>query len=139
MPQRPVTVTAAAALEAVEGLGALGFGVFVSWQTAFGEALDQSTAIAVAAMALLGGACMLAVARGLLRADRWSRSPAVLTQLFALPVSWSLLQSDQLLFGVPLITVAVLTLGLVLSGPSTAWLVERPSEEPAGENEEAGT
>lgn len=158
MAQRPFTVIAAAALEALEGAAALGFGVFVGWETVVGKPLDPATATSVTALALLGGACMLAVARGLLRADRWSRSPAVLTQLFALPVSWSLLQSEQYFFGVPLIVAAVLALGLLLSPPSTAWLVGLPedpadpedpaegSAEPAEgsaqeaeENEEAGT
>ncbi|TNY38471.1 hypothetical protein [Thermomonospora catenispora] len=132
--RRPLTVTAAAALEAAEGVTALGFGAFVAWETVVGEPLDPATAWAVTGMALLGGFCMLAVARGLLKAERWSRAPAVLTQLFALPVGWSLLQSDQLVYGVPLLTAAVLALVLVLSGPTTRFILasEHDDEPEAG-------
>jgi divalent metal cation (Fe/Co/Zn/Cd) transporter len=126
--RRPVPVTAAAALEAVEGLAALGFGAFVAWETITGTPNDPATAWGVAGMALLGGICMLAVARGLIRAERWSRAPAVLTQLFALPVAWSLLQSDQLLYALPLGAVALVTLVLVLSGPVTNWLLDAEQE-----------
>jgi hypothetical protein len=127
--RRPFTVTAAAVLEAAEGVAALGFGVFVGWETVVGKPLDPVTAWAVTGMALLGGCCMLAVARGLLTAERWSRAPVVLTQLFALPVSWSLLQSEQYVYGVPLITVAVLTLVMVLSSPSTRFLLGAEDDE----------
>ncbi|SEF82999.1 hypothetical protein SAMN04489712_102191 [Thermomonospora echinospora] len=131
--RRPFTVTAAAVLEGAEGLAALGFGAFVAWETLVGKPLDPVTAWAVTGMALLGGCCMLAVARGLLTAERWSRAPVVLTQLFALPVSWSLLQSEQYAYGVPLITAAVLTLVLVLSNPSTEFLLR--AEENDGQED----
>lgn len=133
--RRPLTVTAAAALEAAEGVTVLGFGAFVAWETVVGEPLDPVTAWAVTGMALLGGFCMLAVARGLLNAERWSRAPAVLTQLFALPVGWSLVQSDQRAYGIPLLAVALLTLVLVLSGPTTRFMLaaELDDEEPDAE------
>ncbi|ACY99225.1 hypothetical protein Tcur_3692 [Thermomonospora curvata DSM 43183] len=134
--RRPFTVTAAAALEGAEGVAALGFGAFVAWETLVGEPMDVVTAWAVTGMALLGGCCMLAVARGLLAAERWSRSPLVLTQLFALPVSWSLLQSEQYRYGVPLMAAAVLALVLVLSGPSTRFLLAE--EEEPEDSAEAG-
>ncbi|WP_198679116.1 hypothetical protein [Thermomonospora amylolytica] len=139
--RRPLTVTAAAALEAAEGVAALGFGAFVAWETVVGEPLDPVTAWAVTGMALLGGFCMLAVARGLLTAERWSRAPTVLTQLFVLPVAWSLLQSDQYAYGVPLMIVAVLTLALALSGPTTRFLLaaEAGDDEDEGPDAETGT
>ncbi|MFF5258984.1 hypothetical protein ACFY4C_08560 [Actinomadura viridis] len=123
MSKRPMTVNAAAALEAVEGLAAIGFGLFVGGETILGEAVDPATAIGVTVLALAGGAAMLACARGLLRAEPWSRAPTVLTQLFALPIAWSLYQSEQYAAAFPLGLVAVLILVTVLSSPSTAWLV----------------
>jgi hypothetical protein len=129
--RRPITLTAAAAVEAAEGLIALGFGFFVGWETIVGKPLDPASAIGVTLFAFLAGAGMLAVARGLLRADRWSRSPAVLTQLFALPVSVSMLQGSQYALGVPLIVLAVVALVLVLCKPSNDALVHE--EEPHAE------
>ncbi|GAA0581154.1 hypothetical protein [Actinomadura livida] len=134
--RRPITVQAAAALEAAEGLAAIGVGVFTGVETATGAAVDPASAIGVTVLALAGGLGMLACARGLLRAEQWSRAPTVLTQFFALPVAWSLWQSGQLAFAVPLGLAAVLTLITVLSPPSTAWLFDDDEEE-AGDREEA--
>jgi hypothetical protein len=122
--KRPFTVQAAAALEAVEGAAAVGFGVFTGAETAAGAAVDPASGIGVTVLALAGGLGMLGCARGLLHAAQWSRAPAVLTQLFALPVAWSLWQSDQPAIAIPLGLVAVLALIAVLSPPSTAWLIE---------------
>ncbi|MFB4312555.1 hypothetical protein [Actinomadura sp. 21ATH] len=132
-----MTVNAAAALEAAEGATAIGFGLFVGFETVIGEAVDPASAIGVTVLALAGGAGMLACARGLLRAEPWSRAPTVLTQLFALPVAWSLWQSEQPLLAVPLGLAAVLTLVLALSPPSTDWLVERPGDPGDPGDEEA--
>ncbi|MFC6934442.1 hypothetical protein ACFQHO_31595 [Actinomadura yumaensis] len=124
MQKRPSAVIAAAALEAAEGLAAVAFGAYVGVETAVGAAVDPMSGIGVTLLALAGGIGMLACARGILRAEPWSRAPTVLTQLFALPVAWSLWQSDQPFYAVPLGVVAVLALITVLSPPSTAWLVQ---------------
>ncbi|WP_243717354.1 hypothetical protein [Actinomadura darangshiensis] len=129
MTKRPITVQAAAALEALEGLAAVGFGAYTGVETATGAAVDPASAIGVTVLALAGGLGMLACARGLLRADQWSRAPAVLTQLFALPVAWSLWQSERPGIAIPMGVIAVLALVAVLSPPSTAWLVEDHDEE----------
>ncbi|MFG1856632.1 hypothetical protein ACGFJT_32700 [Actinomadura geliboluensis] len=129
MSERPFTVQAAAALMGAEGLAAVGFGVFTGVETAAGAAVDPASAIGVTVLALAGGLGMLACARGLLRADQWSRAPSVLTQLFALPIAWSLWQSDQPALAIPLGAVAVAALVTVLSPPSTAWLIEDYDED----------
>lgn len=137
MQKRPSTVIAAAALEAAEGLAAVAFGAYVGVETAVGAAVDPMSGIGVTLLALAGGIGMLACARGILRAEPWSRAPTVLTQLFALPVAWSLWQSDQPFYAVPLGVVAVLALIAVLSPPSTAWLVQ--DREPDDEDDEDAT
>ncbi|MFD0683016.1 hypothetical protein [Actinomadura fibrosa] len=140
--KRPGTVHVAAALEAAEGLAAVGFGVFTGVETAAGAAVDPVSGIGVTVLALAGGLGMLACARGMLRADAWSRAPTVLTQLFALPVAWSLWQSERPGIALPLGAAAVVTLVAVLSPPSTAWLVqdrEAGDEADDGPEDEAGT
>lgn len=124
-PSRIVIV--AAVIEAAQGLAALAGGLYVGWETLVGRPADPVSAIGVTVLALMGGAGMCAVARGLLRRERWSRSPAVLTQLFALPVSWSLLQSDQFGYGLPLAAGAVIALVLLLSAPAARALAETES------------
>ncbi|WP_051467932.1 hypothetical protein [Actinomadura oligospora] len=122
MSKRPSIVTAAAALEGAEGLAAVGFGLFSGIETATGAAVDPTSAVAVTVLALGGGLAMLGCARLLLRGDSRGRAPIVLTQLFALPVAWSLWQSDQPALAIPLGAVAIITLLLVLSPPVTAWI-----------------
>lgn len=116
---RPRTLTAGAGLEAVEGVAALAFGGFVAWQTLFGEPYDMVSAVGVIIIAVLGGAGMLAVARALLRMRRRGLAPAVVTQLFGLFIAWNLIQSDQLVYGVPLAVCALAAGVLLLSPPST--------------------
>jgi hypothetical protein len=124
--ERPRTLTAAAGLEAAEGLAALAFGLFVGWETIAGKpVVEVGGAVGVAVLALLGGAGMLAVARGLLRVRRWGGAPAVVTQLLALFIAWNLFQSDQLAYGVPLAACAAVAGILLLSPPSTQALYEK--------------
>jgi hypothetical protein len=125
VPGRPRALTAAAGLEAAEGVAALAFGLFVGWETLFGDPQDVGSAIGVTLMAFLAGAGMLAVARGLLRARRWGRAPAMVTQLFGLFIAWNLIQSDQYGYGVPLAGGAVIAVVLLLSRPITEAQYDR--------------
>lgn len=124
MSQRPFTLTVAAVVEAVEGAAALTFGLFVGWETVTGKPVDPPSAIGVTVLAILGGVGMLAVARGLSLKRRSSRSPAVVSQILALPVSWSLIQSGQYGYGVPLIILAVTALVLLLTRASHDALLD---------------
>ncbi|MCW2889032.1 MAG: hypothetical protein QOE54_3035 [Streptosporangiaceae bacterium] len=130
--RRPLTLVISAVVEAAEGLAGLVFGLFIGWETIVGKPLDLASAIGVAVLALLGGLGMLAVARGLLRVERWSRSPAVVTQLFALFLAWNMIQSEQPGYGVPLAAGAVIALIALLSGPTTTALFKEDSSGETG-------
>ncbi|MEV4804205.1 hypothetical protein AB0K18_29730 [Nonomuraea sp. NPDC049421] len=120
MNGRPLTLLIAAAVVAVEGLVALGLGVFVAVETLTGRPDDMTTAVAEAVFGLLVGAGLLWVAwGGLFQMERWGRSPAVLTQIFMLPISVTLIQSDQPQLGIPLIVVALAGLVTLLAPPTT--------------------
>lgn len=119
MPNRPpFTLLLAAALEALLGLIAVAGGLYTAVETVVGDPLNTTTALAVAVLAVGGGALMLKVAHGLYRAQSWSRSPAVLTQLFLLPVAVSLVQSDQPQLGYPLVALAVCALVALFARPT---------------------
>ncbi|GAA0947774.1 hypothetical protein [Actinocorallia libanotica] len=119
MPNRPpFTLLLAAALEALLGLVAVAGGLYTAVETVVGDPLNTTTALAVAVLAVGGGALMLKVAHGLYRAQSWSRSPAVLTQLFLLPVAVSLVQSDQPQLGYPLVALAVCALVALFARPT---------------------
>ena len=119
MPNRPpFTLLLAAALEALLGLIAVAGGLYTAVETVVGDPLNTTTALAVAVLAVGGGALMLKVAHGLYLAQGWSRSPAVLTQLFLLPVAVSLVQSDQPQLGYPLVALAVCALVALFARPT---------------------
>ncbi|MEO5874536.1 MAG: hypothetical protein ABIS86_14140 [Streptosporangiaceae bacterium] len=120
-PRNPILI-AAAVLVALEGAAALGFGLFVGWETVAGDPQDRASAIGVTLLALVGGGVLVSVARGLLQARSWTRSPGVLAQLFSVPVAVSLIQSGQPWIGYPLIVTAVVALLILLSKPTATAL-----------------
>ncbi|MEV0167178.1 hypothetical protein ACGFJC_35610 [Nonomuraea fuscirosea] len=120
MNGRPLTLLIAAAVVAVEGLVALGLGVFVAVETLTGTPDDMTSAVAEAVFGLLIGAGLLWVAwGGLFMMERWGRSPAVVTQIFMLPVGGTLITSDLPQLGIPLIVVALAGLATLLAPPTT--------------------
>ncbi|MFI7703243.1 hypothetical protein [Nonomuraea sp. NPDC049480] len=120
MNRRPLTLVIAAAIVALEGLVAVGLGVFVAVESLIGTPDNMTTALAEAAFGLLVGAGLLWVAwGGLFRMERWGRSPGVLTQIFMVPVAVTLIQSGQAQLGIPLIVVALAGLATLLAPPTT--------------------
>ncbi|MER6831709.1 hypothetical protein ABT352_37365 [Streptosporangium sp. NPDC000563] len=119
MSNRPMTLTVAAAVMALEGATVLLLGGYAGVETVIGRPSDLMTSIAVAAFGIIIGAALLWVGWGMLHSERWSRSPGVLTQIFAIPVSVTMIQSDQRVIGVSLILLAVIGLVTLLSPPTT--------------------
>ncbi|MEU6991846.1 hypothetical protein ABZ953_14460 [Streptomyces sp. NPDC046465] len=121
---RPVRVTAAAALVALEGLALLAGGVYMLAMGLAGSPDDARQAetggITLIVLALLP----LLAARGLMKLRRWSRGPAIITQIMALPVSWQMLQADSVAIpaGIALAVAAVASLVLLINPATTEAL-----------------
>jgi hypothetical protein len=127
---RPATLTVAAALLAAEGLLALALGGYVAVETVAGQESDLVTALAVAGFAVLLGAGLLWVAWGLWQVLRWSRGPAVVAQIFALPVvALPLISGGRYGLGVPLTAAAVVAL-ITLLAPATTRALYGEDEAP---------
>ncbi|GAA3843588.1 hypothetical protein GCM10022226_78240 [Sphaerisporangium flaviroseum] len=124
MSNRPVTLTVAAAVLALEGVTAVVLGGYAGVQTVVGSPVDVSSSIIVSAFGVVVGAALLWVAWGILHAARWSRAPGVVTQIFALPVAVSLVQSGQYVPGVLLIVVALAGLVTLLAPATTRAMIE---------------
>ncbi|MEW2129574.1 hypothetical protein [Streptomyces sp. NPDC005435] len=118
---RPRRLTWAAALAAVEGAGLVIAAVWILVLGLTGTPDDRQQAvtggITLAVLALLP----LLAARGLFLMRRWSRGPAVITQILALPVAYNLLKADSMAIpaGIVLAAVAVASLVLLVN-PATA-------------------
>ncbi len=88
-------VRRAALLVALEGVLLVGLGVVYGVAGLLGEPSDRLATELEAVMVVVVGALLLLVARGLDRTRAWSRSPAVVVQLFALPVGYGLAQNAR--------------------------------------------
>jgi hypothetical protein len=118
--KRPWSLVAAALVVALEGLIALGLGIYVGVETVFGTPENVTAALAETAFGVLIGAGLLWVAwGGLLAAERWGRAPAVLAQIFLIPISVTTWQSGQPLIGIPLLVAALIGLVSLLAPPTT--------------------
>jgi hypothetical protein len=121
---RPVTLSAAAAIEAAEGVAVAAIGLYVGIEAIVGSPNDLTSAVVLALMAVAAGAGIVAVGRGLWQMRRWGRAPALLTQIFAVIAAISMIQSRRQAVGAVLIVLAVAGAAALLSPPSTRALDE---------------
>jgi hypothetical protein len=119
---RPLTLVVAAVILALEGLTALVFGGYAAVETLLGKPADVMSSLLVAAFGMGVGAGIVWVGWNILQEARWSRGPAVVTQIFALPLGWTL-APEQPALGIPLIAVAVVAGACLLAPPSTKALM----------------
>jgi hypothetical protein len=127
---RPLSISLAAVIEAVQSAGVFAAAVAAGISAAEGKSYQSSSGIALTIIGA-GTAVLLALtAFGLLRVRRWSRTPALLTQLFTGIVGIYLVQGDRLWLGGPAIALAVAGLALLLLPPSLRALTFA-AKEPA--------
>jgi hypothetical protein len=96
--------TAAQAAEAVGLCVAIILNVIDS---ASGNDWTSSNAIAFIVLELIVAIGVAAVAAGLARVRPWSRTPAVLTQLFTVMIAIWLLEAHRLAWGIPALLLAI--------------------------------
>ncbi len=93
-------------LVAVEGAALTVLGGAYGVAGVLGEPFDRTATLLEAGFAVLLGVLVLLVARGLLQVRGWSRSPAVVLQLLALPVGVGLVQGEVWVAAVPVLLLA---------------------------------
>jgi hypothetical protein len=123
-------VLAAAVVQAAETVGVLIASVLAGIDTLAGRYYQLAGGLAITIIGLCTAVFMAFVARGLYRGRRWSRTPAVLTQLFVAVIAIALLQSHRYYdWGIPLILLAVAGLAMILAPPSLRLLTPGRPEE----------
>jgi len=126
MPHSPPTLRAAAVVQAAEAALVLVATILAGVDAAAGRSYHVSSGIALTLIGLAAVAALALVAAGLARARRWSRTPALLTQLFTGIVSIYLIQAARYEWGVPGLVLAVAGFVTLLVPPSVRALAREP-------------
>lgn len=107
----------------MQALASVGFAVAEATQI---QGARWYVGAGTAALMVIYGAFLLLVARGLTRSRRWSRGPAVATQLLHLPIAWSFAQGATWWVAVVLGLTSLVALVCLVLPSSTAALVHTP-------------
>lgn len=118
MRHSPPALRAAAAVQAAESAVVLAATVLAGIDTASGRSYQLASGIALTLIGAASAAALALVAAGLARARRWSRTPALLTQLFVGIVGIYLLQGQRLDWGIPSVVLAAAGFATLLAPPS---------------------
>ncbi|HEU5484401.1 MAG TPA: hypothetical protein VFU98_05805 [Microlunatus sp.] len=110
----------ATALLAVIGAASAVYGVLELVDTRASRAVVGSGA---AIILLAYAALLIAVARGVFLGRRWSRAPAIATQLIQLPIAWSFLGGETTWFALVLGAVSLTIIVCLLLPSSTRVFV----------------
>jgi hypothetical protein len=108
MRPRPWTLLLAVAAQLLEAVGLLAAAVVTTVNTISGGSYHQNSGIALTVLAYLAAVAVGFVAVGLHRASLWSRTPALLTQLFVGTTGVYLLEDHHLAYGLPALVIAVI-------------------------------
>ena len=126
MPQSPPSLLGAAGIQAAEAALVLAATVVA----AAGRPYHLSSGIALTIIGVGTAVLLAAVAVGLARARRWSRTPALLTQFFIGIVGIYVIQGSRYEWGVPMLVLAVAGFAALLLPQSLRALAgdRQPSE-----------
>ena len=124
----PTRVTSAPALRpaavvlVLEGIAAFAYGVFEATQI---NAARFVVGLGAGLLLVAYGVALVVLARGLVRARRWSRGPVVATQLIQLPLAWNFREGETAWVAVLLALTAIVVLVCVFLPSSTAALIAK--------------
>jgi hypothetical protein len=122
----PVALRLAAAAQAIEAAGLCVAAVFAAVATADGKSYQTASGVALTLIAIGTAVGVAAVAAGLARMRPWSRTPAVLTQLFVVIAGIMLLDGDRPEWGVPALVLAAACVAGLLT-PASLRALNRPA------------
>src|SRR5262245_42474740 len=130
MGHSPATLRAAAVVQGAEAALVLAAAARAGIDTAAGRSYQTGSGIALTVIGAASAAGLAAVAAGLARARRWSRTPALLTQVFVGIVGIYLLQANRFDWGVLSVVLAVAGLAALLAPPSLRALTGGEKAQP---------
>jgi hypothetical protein len=114
----PRSVLTAAAIEALEAVGVLVASAMAGVATANGHSYQVASGVAITIIGIATAIGLALIARAVRSGRRWSRTPALLTQLFTGIVAFYLIESGRLDLGIPAILLAIVGLAALLTPAS---------------------
>jgi hypothetical protein len=129
--QRPPTITVAAIVQAVQAVGVLVATLLAGIATIQGKSYQTTSGIAITVIGFGAAIGLGYVAFGLTRLRRWSRTPALLTQLFTGIIGIYLVQGQRYEWGVPALVLSVAGFLLLFSPPSIKALTQSSPVSPS--------
>jgi hypothetical protein len=125
-------VLAVAIVQAVEAAGVLVASVLAGVDTGAGKSYQLASGIALTAIGVATALGLALVARGLRSGRRWTRTPALLTQLFTGIVGIYLVEGGRYPWGIPALLLAVAGVAALMAPASVKLLtpgrVHKPGE-----------
>ena len=114
----PWTLRLAAGVQAIEAAGLCVAGVLTAVDAAAGRSAQVSSGVALTLLEFIVAAGLAWIASGIARQRPWSRTPAMLTQVFTGVVAVYLLQAHRFDWGVPALLLAIAGLAGLLAPAS---------------------
>jgi peptidoglycan/LPS O-acetylase OafA/YrhL len=111
-------------VQAVQAAGILLAAILAGVAALSGKSYQTASGIAITAIGIGTAIALGYVAYGLARSRRWSRTPALLTQLFTGIVGIYLVQGHRWSWGVPALVLCLAGFVLILVPPSIRALTE---------------
>lgn len=133
-PRRAWSLIVAAAVQGVEAAGVLLAAVLAGVDAGSGRSYHTNSGIALTVIGIATALALGYIAAGLARGRPWSRTPALLTQLFTGIVSIYLLQAHRYAWGVPGLVLTVAGFAALLVPPSLRALSGGPPEDHNGQD-----
>jgi len=120
----------AAIVQAVEAAGVLVASILAAIDAVGGRSYQHASGVAITLIGFGTAAALGLVARGVRSGRRWSRTPAMLTQLFTGIVAIYLLQAHRYDWGIPAILLAVAGFAMLLAPASVEMLTPGRNSKP---------
>jgi hypothetical protein len=130
--QRPVSLVGAAIVQAAEAAGVLAASILAGMDAGAGRSYHTSSGVALTLIGIVTAVALGYVAFGLTRARRWSRTPALLTQLFTAIVGIYLVEGHRYEWGTPALILAGAGFAALLVPPSLRALAGPPPADRPG-------
>jgi hypothetical protein len=125
----PRELRLAAAVQALEAVGMLVAAGFAAAATVQGQSYQRGSGVALMLIAVGTAGLFAAFARGLLRAQPWSRTPVVMTQLAIGIWAVFLLTGHRYAWAIPMLVLAAATLAAIFT-PASLRALNRPARQP---------